>query len=637
MPPQENRAGVGGLAKARQALSEFAGAVITIVRMAWQAHPRNFATVIALDVAQGLVPLGMAWVMKALFDLLAQGLGLGQEGARTGGDTFAQELAALLAIYICISVLGQALSPLAGYLNWQTGRKIALKVQLDVYTKINSLVGLAPFEDPRFHDTMRLAAQGAQLGPSQAVRIFTSLLRSAITILSFAGILLSLSPILAGVLVVAVVPQFYMQLKLGSDRLRTALFNTPNERKASFYGGVLSGVHYAKEVRLFNLAGYFLDLFRRTNLDIYDTQRAQQARELRAQLALAALANVVAGGAFAVVVLQAFERRLSIGDVVLFTGAVASVQAALSSLVSAASNLHESVLFFTHYKALSEFTQPLALAPSPRKAPPLKSGIELCNVSFRYSPDHPWVLKGVNLRIPAGRCVALVGVNGAGKTTLVKLLARLYDPTKGRILWDGIDLREFDPVELRERIATIFQDFVRYEMTAHENIGLGDVDYLDDGNRVRQAAIKAGAHEAIERLACGYKTLLSRWLAGDTPGADLSGGEWQKVALARLFMRNERHEQGEATGDEGADLLILDEPTSALDAQAEYDIYERFAKLLEGRTGLLITHRFSTVRIADIVAVLEDGRITEHGTHHELLSLNRAYASLYNKQASRYH
>jgi ATP-binding cassette subfamily B protein len=334
---------------------------------------------------------------------------------------------------------------------------------------------------------------------------------------------------------------------------------------------------------------------------------------------------VVAGGAFVVVILEALQGKISLGDVLLYTSAVTSIQAALSSLVFSVSNVNESVLFFTHFTSLMALPEPLVTSNSARPVPPLGSGIELRNVSFRYSDQHPWVVRNLSLSIPAQQCLALVGLNGAGKTTLVKLLTRLYDPTEGEILWDGIDLREFDPKELRERIAAILQDFIHYDLTAKENIGLGNIAQLDESASIHQAAKKAGIDCAIERLPLGYDTILSRWLVGDGIGADLSGGEWQKLGMARMFMR-----------DASTDLLILDEPTAALDAQAEYDMYTRFVELTAGRTTLLVTHRFSTVRMANLVAVIENGSITEYGSHDALLSLEGTYARLHRMQAERY-
>ena len=383
---------------------------------------------------------------------------------------------------------------------------------------------------------------------------------------------------------------------------------------------MLSDAPFAKELRLFGLADHFLSRLLTTYHEIHQAQRRQQLGELRWQTLLTLLTSLIGGGAFVLVVLRAFSGGLSVGDVTLYMGAVGSVQLALTTIVCARANLNESLLFQLHYQQLLAMPQPLAIAANPRPVPPLTCGIELRGVAFRYSEQHHWVLRDINCFIPAGRCLALVGLNGAGKTTLVKLLTRCYDPTEGQILWDGIDIHSFDPQELRRRIGAIFQDFVHYDLTAHDNIALGDVARLDQHDCVRQAAERAGVHETIEDLPQGYETVLSRWLAEEGPGIDLSGGQWQKIAMARMFMRP-------------ADLLVLDEPTAALDAQAEYDLYRHFVDLMSERTSLLISHRLSTVRMADHIVVLADGRISERGTHSELLAVGGAYAWLYQMQA----
>jgi ATP-binding cassette subfamily B protein len=286
--------------------------------------------------------------------------------------------------------------------------------------------------------------------------------------------------------------------------------------------------------------------------------------------------------------------------------------------------MNESVLFFRQYARLLALEEPLKISSAPRPVPPLTRGLTLRNVSFRYNEHHPWAIRNVNLFLPAHECLALVGLNGAGKTTLVKLITRLYDPTEGQILWDDIDIREFDPEAYRAHLGAIFQDFVHYDLTAQENIGLGDVSSIDDLSAIKDAAIKAGIHQRIETLPQGYESSLSRWLARRHEGVDLSGGEWQKIALARLFMRK------------GHELLMLDEPTAALDAQAEYELYSQFKSLMQNHTCILITHRFSTARMADRIAVLEQGTIVEYGTHAELLERQGSYAQLYQIQAASY-
>ncbi len=562
-----------------------------ILAFAWQAHPLCFAGLMLLELVQSFVPLGQAWITKLLFDLLAKSF---QAGAAYG---LPPHLLLLLSGQVALAITNQMLGSARSYLSSELGRQLNLKIQLTVYSKVNSLQGLAPFEDPRLQDTIQLAAQGAQMGPDQALGILISLQQSFVTLVSFLGVLVAFSPLLAGLVALAALPQLYFQLKMGRQHFGLAYENSPKQRLSGYYSYLLSAVYFAKELRLFNLGKYFLRAFERLNRELNQTQRTQQLRELRWQTGLSLLSNLVSSGTFVAVILQAFAGKISLGDVTFYTSAVGSVQGALAGIVYALANVNESALFFSRYIDLLALPQPIVIPAEPRPPISLGTAIELRNVSFRYSAEHPWVLRNVSLTLPAGKCLALVGLNGAGKTTLVKLLTRLYDPTEGQILWDGIDIREFDPSDLRQRMGAIFQDFVRFDLTAFENVALGNVEKLGNGNRriaeelARQAAIKAGIHDTLQALPQGYHTVLSRWLAEDGQGVDLSGGEWQKIALARMFMRE-------------AELLILDEPTAALDAQAEYDIYSRFVELVDGRTSLLISHRFSTVRMADVVAVL---------------------------------
>jgi ATP-binding cassette subfamily B protein len=438
-------------------------------------------------------------------------------------------------------------------------------------------------------------------------------------------VLLAFNQWLAAIVLLATLPQFFVQWRLSKQRFGVIFGNSPKERLATYYGQAMSTVPFAKEVRLFNLGQYFLKAFIDTTRTIQAAQRKQQQRELSWQALGTVASALVECGALVFVFLQAFGSLLSFGDVSLYMNAVSSIQNTLLGMVFASAQMNQQVLFFRQYTQLLALPQPLTITTAPREVPALSDAIELRDVSFRYSDQHPWVLRHVNLRIPVGKCLALVGLNGTGKTTLVKLLARLYDPTEGQVLWDGIDIREFDPERLRQHIAAIFQDFTRYDLTAQENIGLGDTERIVNTQAVRDAAQQAGIHEFLDSLPQGYSTVLSRWLGEqkDGAGVDLSGGQWQKIALARMFMRK-------------ADLLMLDEPTAALDAQAEYDLHARFAELMSGKTSLLITHRFSTVRMADAIAVLQDGQIVEYGTHRDLLFSNGIYAQLYRLQAEQY-
>jgi len=385
---------------------------------------------------------------------------------------------------------------------------------------------------------------------------------------------------------------------------------------------VLANDEHAKEVKLFGLGPLFLGRYRELAEKFLVEDSKLAVKRTWVTTLLAFLATGVFYGAYVFMALLAAAGQLTLGNMTMYVLAFRSGQGAFQNILSGIGSIYEHNLYMSN---LFSFLDSTATSEAPK--PPGtglvrdEKGIRLENVSFKYPGQDRWVLRNVDLFIPAGQSIALVGQNGAGKTTLVKLVTRLYDPTEGRLLLDGKDLRDWDRGELLARFGVVFQDFNQYQLVAKENVGVGSVAHLEDEPRIVRAVDRGGAKPVIEGLASGIDTPLGRWFQD---GADLSGGQWQKIALARGFMR------------EQADMLVLDEPTAALDAEAEHAVFERFKQLSAGRTTIIISHRFPTVRMADRILVLEEGSITEDGTHAELVAADRTYAKLYRLQAEGY-
>ncbi|GAB3425401.1 ABC transporter ATP-binding protein [Flindersiella endophytica] len=587
--------------------------------LCWRASAPLTLVQLATALLIGLAPAAVAWQTKLLVDSLV--------AARPGGS------ALIWAAGLSAAGLAGTIEPrLTTYVQSEHRRRIDRLLQDRLYSALDRFQGLSRFESPRFLDKLRLCTQadGAMIAPATTGLFSTG--RGVVTMVSLLVTLYLLSPVIAGIVLLGSVPTLALQIRLSRRRAKMYVALTPAHRRQYFYFALTTDARAAKEIRLLGTGRFFKDRLLRELHTIQAGEREVDRSEFRAQALLAGVSASVAAAGLLWAVSAAVAGRLSVGDVTAFVAAVAGTQAGLAMLVNSVAAAHHALLMFAHHAEVTNL--PDDLAPAPARVgsalPALRHGIELRDVWFRYDDDHPWVLRGVDLTIPYGQATAIVGLNGAGKTTLVKLLGRLYDPTRGAIYWDGVDIRTVPPAELRQRLGVLFQDFMEYDFTAADNIGIGDLPAIDDRERVEAAAMSAGASTIVKGLPRGFDTLLSRIFFAESEkddpdtGVALSGGQWQRLALARTFMRDNR------------DLLILDEPSAGLDAQAEYEIHRRLQRHRVGRTSLLISHRLSAIRDAGQIVVLADGRITEQGNHHELVGNDGTYARLFALQASGY-
>lgn len=602
-------------ASARRPWRDSLRTVREAVALQWRSAPVASAVALALTLCTGSVAAVGGWLTKLLLDELGRGalvnpqraLGLAVGAAAVAGGAMA--------------VLN-----LTEYLNGVIRWRVTLEVERALFTKVIALESLRSFEDPAFHGQLRLAEQAAQEAPQQLSELVLAVIRAVVSVVTLSAVVLSVSPPMALLLLLAGAVGLGAQLVRSrwTAQLSESLVQTYRWR--DFYHSLLVDVRAARESRLFGLGELLLDRMVTTlgKASARELALARKGAGMQASLSLLT-AGVTALGAF-IVVQGAVEGRHDLGDVALFLAAVAGIQSAFTGLVVQMQEAGRSVLTFGHYLQLLGL--PSRVAGPLRAVEPLRRGVEFRDAWFRYDASGPWVLRGVNLFIPAGGSVGLVGVNGAGKSTLVKLLCRFYELERGQILWDGVDVRELDPRALWQRMAATFQDFMTYDLTAAENIGLGNVAHLKDEARIRAAARLAEIDGKLAALPAGYETLLSRILAGEdggeAPGVSLSGGQWQRVALARALMR------------EDVDLWVLDEPSSGLDAGAEFRIHQTLHRHGAGRARLLISHRLSALRSADTIAVLSRGQVIEQGTHEELMAAGGEYAHLFTLQARGY-
>ncbi|HEX7232363.1 MAG TPA: ABC transporter ATP-binding protein [Candidatus Binatia bacterium] len=498
--------------------------------------------------------------------------------------------------------------------------QIANRIRSEIIRKALTL-DLAFFEHPDFYDRLQNARREGGYKPVELINDTFQIVQNVITILSFAVLMFRFSPWLVLILLATSIPSFIAETRFSEQGFRLLTRRAPETRQINYLSRLLTEDTAAKEIKLFNLGdtllGRYITLFDK----FFQEDKSLAVRRAAVGFALGLVATLGFYGSYAWIVWRTVQATISLGDMTLYLTIFRQGQTTFQSILAGIGNIYENNLFMAHYFEFLELKPRLEAGTARRKLPAsLSQGVEFRNVGFRYPDQEDWVLHGINLTMRPGEKIALVGHNGAGKTTLIKLLARLYDPSEGIILFDGIDIREVDPLDLRQKIGVIFQDFVRYHLPARENIGFGQIGTAENMDSIIASARKSGAEAIIEKLPEGYETTLGRWFHG---GHELSLGEWQRIALARAFMRD-------------AEILVLDEPTASLDAQTEYEIFQRFKELTQGKMAILISHRFSTVRMADRIVVIDSGRIAEMGSHEELLRIEGIYARLFSMQAEGY-
>jgi ATP-binding cassette subfamily B protein len=568
-----------------------------------------------LTLVAGSLPAAIAYVGSLIVDAVVAAI---QAGATQRTVLTSDAIVLVVAEGLLVAALAGAqrgLSLCQSLLRAQLGQRVNVMILEKALT-----LDLAHFENSEFYDKLTRARREASSRPlSLVVRTF-GLLQNAVSLISYATLLFHFSPWAVLVLILAGLPAFLAEAKFSGVAFRLFLWRSPETRMQLYLETLLAREDHVKEVKLFGLGPLFLERYRRIFHKLYQEDRNLTIRRDTWGFFLGLIGTATLYAAYAWIALSAIATRITLGQMTMYLMLFRQGQSAVSAILSAISGMYEDNLYLsTLYDYLEEPVD--ARRGAIVRGPAPNDGIRFEHVGFSYPDADSPTLVDVNLHIKPGQSLALVGENGSGKTTLIKLLTRLYLPSSGRILLDGQDLRDWDEAALRDRIGVIFQDFTRYQLLLGENIGAGDVQHFEDEARWREAGEKGMATPIVDSLPAGYHTPLGKWF---NEGRELSGGQWQKIALSRAFMRSR------------ADILVLDEPTAAMDAAAEATIYEHFRTLTQGRIAILISHRFSTVRMADQIVVLQDGRIIEQGSHEELMQRNGHYAHLFSLQAKGY-
>jgi len=592
------------------------------VAMIWRTSPLLTASSLALRLVRALVPIITLYIGKLIIDevvILVQRPDHPATLQAWWSSGLANWLIILLIAEFTLAVLADVLGRIVSLIDSLLGERVSNDSSVRLMEHAATL-DLEDFEDAEFQDKLerarrqtsgRMALMGQLFGQAQDI----------VTVITFAAGLVVYAPWLIVLLIVALVPAFLGEAHFNAQSYTLAYFRTPERRELDYLRQTAASVETAKEVKIFGLNRFLIDRYQKLAKDLYAANRKLAIRRASWGGVFTALGT---GGyylAYAYIAWRTLAGEFTIGDLTFLAGSFRRLRNLLEGLLTGFSSTAGQALYlddlFSFFDVQPEIHSPANALPFPQ---PIRQGFTFENVGFRYPGAERWAVRNMSFTLHAGEVLALVGENGAGKTTLVKLLARLYDPDEGRILLDGRDLREYDLEQLRGNIGVIFQDFVRFNFTAADNIAVGRIDARNDKARIEEAAERSRASDVIAKLPGGYDQMIGKRFRN---GVELSGGEWQKVAIARAYMRD-------------AQVLILDEPTAALDARAEFEVFQRFKEVSEGRTAVLISHRFSSVRMADRILVLADGRVEAQGTHDELIAQSGRYAELFELQAASY-
>ena len=584
-------------------------------RLVWEADRPGTLAIAGLTLAAALLPAPLAWVGKLIIDAVL-------EAARSGSEAAREKVASLVLLELLLMAASLVIGRLLGFLRELLRTHLGNRINEQILSKALSLE-LRHFEDAEVYDKMQNARREASARPLSLVMQAFGIAQNTVTLAALSALLWRLSPWSVLVIVAASIPAFVAEARLSSESFRVNTWRAPEGRRLNYLEWILTRDSHVKEVKLYDLGPLVLSRYRELFRKFYGEDRRLAVRRLAFGAAFGLLALAAFYGMYVLVAARAARGEISLGDMTLYLVVFRQGQSAFQGILTSVGAMYEDSLYMSNLFAFLAIptggerarVDPPATLPHGRT---LEIAFE--NVSFRYPSRTEWALRNVSLRLAPGETLGLVGENGAGKSTIVKLLLRLYDPTEGRITYGGVDLRDLDPRDLRGRIGAVFQDFVRYQFTAAENIGFGSPEHVSDRARIEEAARRAGASALIESLPRGLDTVLGGWFEA---GHEISAGQWQKLAVARAFMRD-------------AEVLVLDEPTASIDAESEHELFLHFRELAAGRTAIVISHRFSTVRMADRIAVLHGGRLEEMGSHRELVDRDGRYAHLFSLQAQGY-